>query len=501
MKHQQNFGNRTFTRKHWAKISRLIRHKNYPTTKPKVVEPSVWSKIHRVVEIVYNVITRIAILSLIILFFFAFVREFQSDPLIIENFEIPTSLQEKGYSNRLFTQRILLEAENIRDQAALVTGLDTKQTQWATLDRDLITKESLDVSYASLNVGDYNIPALFAFLKTNFGKQDRKIYGIIQHSPETLLLTLSITNFRTVSYKHSEFDSLCSWAAEHIWACEDPATLGLHYIRTRRLFEAHQIVTHLENSQNLHSQEKSLYLKALIYQKEGNFDQVIGVSDSLMKLNPIHGAAYYMKAKACYSKLEEALHFASKGITQDGLDSLKKTGILCLKQIIRENLTDPIAETYVMSNVVPKYLRSNAYLLWAVFEAISSNETAVEPLLKNALKELQSPTSLYNAANTYLLIGLLSNAERYILMAIEMDPTEAIFWDTYAEIMVQKKDYARMYVGLKNVFKYTPGTQLNLSSYRTDERFRSVWKDKRFQALVELYEQHQKSNDNMEYYH
>ena len=163
-----------------------------------------------------NVIIASLLVLVTILIVVVAVRELTKNALVINGFDVPTSLEARGFTSRVLGKKLADQMTFVRSQ--VLTRLSTREivpSVWKT-DADLAIADS------KLTVG-----AVFAYVRGLFGR-DTNVDGELTEQGQEVALTVRIRGkpHKSITGKVDDLDSLMLKAAEYIMLDSHPYIVG-----------------------------------------------------------------------------------------------------------------------------------------------------------------------------------------------------------------------------------------------------------------------------------
>ncbi|UCH97085.1 MAG: tetratricopeptide repeat protein [Candidatus Aminicenantes bacterium] len=322
-----------------------------------------------------------------------FIVESLRDVIIVESFEIPQELIDKGYSKEALLNKI---GDHLYEMNQTIHNKYREKQQLSINLNTSIAPPSLEIPST-----DININSLIHFFRNVIGSSPRRVrIEIVLQDKDRIKLTVRIKNRSTTPYYEkkdipgskeemytiSQIDEVLKEAAIHIASYTEPYLTGVYFTAEEEYDEAIKIAELLlKRDQNFYKlQEYSLKALALTMQKkyqsaEKNFEKAIEfASEKLSKVNIyINWGAVLLEEKKlgeAYEKLQKALQYDPKNarihyncgviLAEQGKD---KEAIKKFQQAI--DIDKNYAEAYFLLGVVYGNINDNRKAIKYITEA------------------------------------------------------------------------------------------------------------------------------------
>ncbi len=207
-----------------------------------------------------NVIIASLLVLVTILIVVVAISELTKKALVINGFDVPTSLEERGFTSRVLGKKLVDQMTLIRSQT--LTRLSTRDINpsvWKS-DADLTIAES------KLTVG-----AVFAYVRGLLGR-DTYVDGELMGQGSEVALTVRIrgNSHKTIVGNIDDLDGLMLKAAEHIMLESHPFIVGQFRYFNKDIAGALQAVTKATQSDNPEEVAEGLHLWGTLLLAKGD---------------------------------------------------------------------------------------------------------------------------------------------------------------------------------------------------------------------------------------
>ena len=287
-------------------------------------------------DIIRRIIISVLVIGLFIFFCVFFCREFNTKTVVIEPFEVPRELQERGYTGRALVNKLLDQIEIVKEAATapreaweLVTvGGFLDVGEFVTVGEFLDVVELVTVvefvtvdAVPSMEVQVAGVGISLNSVKEFFGHSPTRIVGevTLQGDQGRLYLTTRVIGkpAKTISGTLANLEPALLEAAEHIYKCTYPFVLAhyLWYLGDRQE-DSLEIIQYCLRNDPPEDDHFAYALWGIILYDREDYDGAIAKYKKAIELDPKYALAYYNRGIA-YSdlgQLERAIEDYDKAI-------------------------------------------------------------------------------------------------------------------------------------------------------------------------------------------
>jgi tetratricopeptide (TPR) repeat protein len=431
---------------------------------------------------VLKFIARVFVFMLVFWILWAFRQAYQNDSYTLSAFNVPPSLEERGYSGTVVVDKVVAEMQSI-----LAKRYFDEQNPEAY--RRINTQPTLQFNTES-RAGYFDLRALFQMGKVFLGKKDKAIRGNITLDRNNIKLSLIMPDegaYPLSIGSDESLDSLFHRVAVHLIRQTTPQYLVYYFLDKQEYDEAENLLEEIdfklnnapknEASESDRIQWYLAWTNLLMAKKDyPNALQKIG---ELRQLYPKDLAAYAQKVNILFSQVVE-------------LENQKadKTTIKMIAQEATE-LAQFVENQNFSSQFLDKKMATGwLYSNWAyMLQKIDTDSTKVLAKYRKAIELLpQAAASYNNLSYFYMDNHNYPEAEIYLKKALFADSKDGNTWDTYAELMLIKGDTLRFYNCIEQALKnHNPTEGVSAEGYAKDARWQKIWTEKRFVNLLTKY--------------
>ena len=454
-------------------------------------------------SIIHDFFVRVVVILAFSTFIIFLLKEMTSNKYVLTNIEVAHSIEEndKIYHGDL-KQKIIIDMKSI-------VGNAKNATHSASNIANAISNDAIPV-----NIGGFDLNQIFLYLRNFLQMQNKEIRAyimrekIVQTNKYRVLFSVgSETQSENIVEGESGI-TLC--LAEKILRYNAPHKVGLYYlIEKEDTIKTNEIIEHLENLEKDESWWERLF--------QSNNWAVKKIHLQAMKL---YNYKKYKEAKSKYESISDyddypeiLLEIAQVNNqlgqvnNQFGEETIKAISI-CNKVI--SHTKGRYLEENEDKKLKKNALKSRASMILAdIYSQNGKNYDLAksDKTLKDALKELseddnKSNAGIYNwAANIKLnqlknlrshgnecekIAQISKEAESYIKKVINLKGANGNFYDTYAEILLNKSDTIGFYKQIRTALKF-PNIPKNITvnDYKKDKRWSSLMHISEFVAILD----------------
>lgn len=187
---------------------------------PSKVPGNPLEKIIGMLSIFRTFLTNIIIIIFGIVIFYLSFQELNADYVIIEYFDVPQSLEEKGYSGRVIAKKLMDQINHIET--------DAKSKMESQLFIPIWAQTELEIEVTGT---DISLSSALRYVKNFLGRESTRISGEVIFHKELLELTTRVSKkpSKTVFGELTNLDSLLRHAAEYVYKSTQPYILAAYF--------------------------------------------------------------------------------------------------------------------------------------------------------------------------------------------------------------------------------------------------------------------------------
>jgi tetratricopeptide (TPR) repeat protein len=425
---------------------------------------------------------RVFVFMLVFWILWAFRQAYKNDAYTLSAFNVPPSLEARGYSGTVVVDKIVAEM-----QAILSKRYFDEQNPEAY--RRINTQPTLQFNTES-RAGYFDLRALFQMGKLFLGKKDKTIRGHITLDTNVIRLSLLLPDeaaYPLSISSRASLDSLFHRVAVHLIRQTTPQYLVYYYLDKQDYDEAEKLLDEIDFKLN-NERDKTTYTTDRIqwYLAWTNFllakkdyPDALQKIDELQKLYPKDLAGYAQKVNILFSQVVE---LENQNADKSTIKAIAQQATELAQLVENQNLSS----SFLDKKMAQGWLYSNwAYML----QKVGTDSTMVLEKYRKAIELLpQAAASYNNLSYFYMDSHNYAEAEIYLKKAILADPKDGNSWDTYAELMLIKGDTLRFYNCIEQALKnHNPTEGVSAEGYAKDARWQKMWGEKRFENLLKKY--------------
>ena len=412
----------------------------------------------------------------------AFRQVYKNDSYTLSAFNVPPSLEQRGYSGAVVVDKIVSEM-----QAILSKRYFDEQNPEAY--RRIATQPTLQFNTES-RAGYFDLRALFQMGKLFLGKKDKTIRGDITLDSNQIRLSLLMSDEAAypLSISNREpLDSLFHRVAVRLIRQTTPQYLVYYYLDRQDYDAAEQLLNEIDFKLN-NAPKNATYdndriqwfltwTNFLLAKKD--YPNALQKVDELIKAYPKDLAGYAQKVNISFMQI---INLENQQADKTAFAPIVKNGLKLAQYIDNQNFNSQFLD----KKMTMGWLYSNwAYLL----QKDNVDSLKVLTMYRKAIELLpQSASSYNNLSYFYIDSKNYEEAEIYLKKALFADPKDGNTWDTYSELMLLKGDTSRFYNCIEQALKnHNPTEGVSSDGYATDARWEKFWGEKRFQNLLKKY--------------
>ena len=392
-------------------------------------------------------------------------KEYKKDVYYIQDFKVPQSWVEQGYTGEVVRESIIDQMDSFnQDLYSSYSNVKSRRKN----------EEDGTQVLSDLNLQGFNLKAITKSILSLLGKRYKMIGGYVTLNDSTQVMAVQMTDqiTQSVSSKRSEsIKGLIQKATLEIMKVKGPTTLLNYYSSKQdsaKVMETFEYLKqHRETIENTEFYSIATMMN-LVFRE--NYDEAQIWADSLLKVSPNERNAFYVK-----SQVYRYLIYDSKTDTISG----KK-----YKKLYVENLNKALApeRTNERNGLTVNF----SHLQLGIFYYQEKNyKQVIENLQKaDAIKSL--PAQLNNTlAYAYMGVKDYKNAEVAIKKATLEASNNGNLWDSYGELCALQRKDSMAVVYLKKALESPEKTALvSAEAYKKDVRWVNLRARKDFQKLV-----------------
>lgn len=389
-------------------------------------------------------------------------KEYKRDIYYLQDFKVPPSWVEQGYSGDVVKMSINDEIDKIAnivyEDDESVKGKDEDNTQ----------------ILSDLSIDGFNLKAVTKSILSVFGKRNKTIGGYVTIKDTTSIMTIQVTDLisQPISInKNESTQKLINKAAFEIMKVKMPSILLGYYMTKKDTIMAQNTFRYLKKHRAIIKDYYFYDLAISMALYENNVEKAQIWTDSLEKKYPNDKLIYYNKARintyvAYYVKPDSTI--------------IKKH-----KQLLVENLQNMVAPERVseIENNFDKY----AYNMLGGYYYREKKYQEYRNTLDKLSKIEPLSAGMYNGlAYSYIYEKNYTKAEGLLKEATFLASEVGDYWDSLAELYsLQGKD-SLVVVNLKKALNSPKINSPNISiaAFKTDKRWDRVRNRKDFQGLL-----------------
>ncbi len=431
---------------------------------------------------VLKFIARVFVFMLVFWILWAFRQAYQNDSYTLSAFNVPPSLEERGYSGTVVVDKVVAEMQSI-----LAKRYFDEQNPEAY--RRINTQPTLQFNTES-RAGYFDLRALFQMGKVFLGKKDKAIRGNITLDRNNIKLSLIMPDegaYPLSIGSDESLDSLFHRVAVHLIRQTTPQYLVYYFLDKQEYDEAENLLEEIDfklnnapkNEANESDRIQWYLAWTNLLMAKKDYPNALQKIDELRQLYPKDLAAYAQKVNILFSEVVE-------------LENQKadKTTIKMIAQEATE-LAQFVENQNFSSQFLDKKMATGwLYSNWAyMLQKIDTDSTKVLAKYRKAIELLpQAAASYNNLSYFYMDNHNYPEAEIYLKKALFADSKDGNTWDTYAELMLIKGDTLRFYNCIEQALKnHNPTEGVSAEGYAKDARWQKIWTEKRFVNLLTKY--------------
>jgi tetratricopeptide (TPR) repeat protein len=425
---------------------------------------------------------RVFVFMLVFWILWAFRQAYQNDAYTLSAFNVPPSLEARGYSGTVVVDKIVAEM-----QAILSKRYFDEQNPEAY--RRINTQPTLQFNTES-RAGYFDLRALFQMGKLFLGKKDKTIRGHITLDTNVIRLSLLLPDeaaFPLSINSRASLDSLFHQVAVHLIRQTTPQYLVYYYLDKQEYDAAEKLLEEIdfrlnnEHQKPTYSNDRIQWYLAwtnfLLAKKD--YPNALQKIDELQKLFPKDLAGYAQKVNILFSQVVE---LENQKVDKNTVKSIANEASKLAQFIENQNFSSQFLD----KKMAMGWLYSNwAYML----QKIETDSATVLTKYRKSIELLPQAAASYNNLSYFYMDNKnYSEAEIYLKKALFADPKDGNTWDTYAELMLVKGDTLRFYNCIEQALKnHNPTEGVSSENYKKDARWQRFWGDKRFLDLLKKY--------------
>jgi tetratricopeptide (TPR) repeat protein len=431
---------------------------------------------------VLKFIARVFVFTLVFWILWAFRQAYKNDGYTLSAFNVPPSLEQRGYSGTVVVDKIVAEM-----QAIMSKRYFDEQNPEAY--RRINTQPTLQFNTES-RAGYFDLRALFQMGKLFLGKQDKTIRGHITLDSNNIRLALLMPDeaaYPLSINNKASLDSLFHHVALRLIRQTTPQYLVYYYLDKQEYDEAESLLDEIDFKLNNHPKNADYqndriqwylaWTNFLLAKKD--YPNALQKTDELRQLYPKDLAGYAQKVNILFNQVVElenqkADKIIVKNIAQQAAD--------LAQYVDKQNFSSQFLD----KKMAMGWLYSNwAYML----QKTNTDTTLVLAKYRKAIELLPQVAMSYNNLSYFYMDNHnYPEAEIYLKKALLADPKDGNTWDTYAELMLIKGDTLRFYNCIEQALKnHNPTEGVSAEGYAVDGRWQKVWVEKRFRQLLTKY--------------
>jgi tetratricopeptide (TPR) repeat protein len=388
-------------------------------------------------------------------------KEYKKDIFYVQNFKVPPTWVEQGYSGEVVKQAIIDDIDNIANtvyaDGKSVTANDQDGTEFLS----------------DLSIDGFNLKAVTKSVLAVLGKKNKRIGGYItlDDSAQTVAIQVSDQITQPVSIKRNEpAQKLIHKATLEIMKAKAPSMLIMHYMNKKDTVMVKKNYSYLAKHREFIKDYSFYNLSVSVFAFQKQYDKALMWADSLQKKLPNDKATFYIRAQ-----IHAVLAYTTK---TDSLTTRKN------KRLFVENLMkakEPGRTSETESNIDYMADRSLAGFYYMEKDYISFIKLIEKTGTGYTLDADQNNMLAY----AYMGQKEYKKAEAALQRAVYLADDNGNYWDSLAELYsLQNKDslaVVNLKIALNSLQK---SAAVSVESYRTDARWERLRSRKDFQTLL-----------------
>jgi len=400
------------------------------------------------------ILTSLLIFGLVILLTGIIYLEMNRSFILIESFEIPESLQERGYTPNAV-------ANKLADQINIVTATaKTKADRYKFTPSFYETLPDVEVPEANVS-----IKSVVRYVKDIFGFTPTRINGeILSLDDDQLQLTVRIvesadqskTHFRTFTGDIDEFDDVISQSAQYVLRQKDPYLLASYLYETGSTKEALLLAQYCIR----HAPETDDYnanvLWGLILEERGEYEAAIEKYKQAIKKDDRTALAYIDWGLALEKKgdFQAAVEKYQKAIEVDPKAALayNNWGNVLLAQ---NDDTGAIAKFEEAIRIDAE--QTLPYINWAKLLAKRGDYNGAVKQYQEALAVKPNAPDIHLAwGNLLLEQGDYQGAFKEFERAVDVSPSYYLAYNDWGWALIKYRDFEQAIGKLRKAIRFAP---------------------------------------------
>ena len=462
-------------------------------------------------SIIHDFTIRVSVIFAMITFFFYFSKQITSNKYILNSIEVAKTTEEdsKIYADDL-KQEIILNMKSIIGKAKNATHSSSS------------IANTVSNSSIPLAIGGFDLNQIFLYFRDFFNMQNREVRAYVMGEGKKYRILLSIGSDSQTESIFASKKEITLFLAEKILKYNSPHKLGLYLVelqdttKNRDIEETIKYLRDLEAGegylerlfQHNNWQEKRLHLEAMkLYSSKKYVDAKIKYDsipnyekypEILLEIAQLNNQVRHQKKtlNEVKQKSDEVISYCNRvlnGVNYSFLEeaedqdikskSLKNTALLILADVLSDSKNKKdiqLSETY----------------LTKVTGELSEEDNTTKAYINNwaaniKLNQLKNIKVADNDCNK--IENCLKDAENYIKKAIEFKNTEGNYYDTYAEILLERVNLEegntdRFYEMITLALKHPNiPKKISANDYMNDSRWSFFRNEKKFLDVLRKY--------------
>lgn len=388
-------------------------------------------------------------------------KEYKKDIYYIQDFKVPPTWVEQGFSGEVVKQAII---DDIGKVINLTYSSEKSMTPFSEDGIELLSDFSIE---------GFNLKAVTRSIMAIMGKKNKSIGGYITLNDSTQTAAIQVTNQITqpISIGRKEpAQNLIRKATLEIMKVRYPGAIIAYYMTKKDTVMVKSVYSYLVRHREL-TKDYSFYdLSISVALYERRFNEAFAWADSLQAKFPNDKATFYGRAKiyiilAYYTKTDSATVSKNKRLYVENLLKAKEPGrTIESGSSIDESINTVLARHYLNEKDYPAFTR----------------------IVEEMNGKLSSDAAQNNMlAYAYIYQKEYKKAEAALQRAVLLAGDVGDYWDSLAELYsLQNKDslaVANLAIALKCSQK---SSSVSVEAYQKDTRWDRLRKRGDFQALL-----------------
>jgi len=257
---------------------------------------------------IYQGFVRAVFVMMIVVGLYNVILDFGVSHLIFDEFTVPVSLEEKGYTGKEIARRISDKVNSIRDNVKSHVKI------YKVMQEDTGGEEEIpdfEVPGAGLS-----LQTVIGYLRSFFGISEQRIYGSVVETNK-LYMTVRISGQPSIMFvaKKNNMEDLIEKAAAHVLMQLEPFSIALYYKENNSIKELQKMVKLLKEKDNSDDVKITIHIiNSFILTSQKKYKASAKEAKLAVDINPEHPYALhnYSLALIDVDKLPESIDVMKK---------------------------------------------------------------------------------------------------------------------------------------------------------------------------------------------